>query len=1166
MRKERHGCIHIRCIPLFGNTRTTERGGSVSNPPKDAATSCALFAILAIMASFCFGQVETSTSVRGLVTDPSGASIVGAKVTIKNEGTNEERVTTTNDTGFYAFPSVLPGTYDVTVIHPGFKRAQITGRVAEASQSAQVDVVLEVGQNTESVTVSAAGAELISTTTAEIGGIVPPQLLEEMPTNGRNFFDLATLLPQVSLQNLGPQMSFAGFSNNVVYGSSQANPTFRSSGIFAAGNRDSAANVSVDGVNIQSSVYRQAAPEEPPSAIEELKIHVSSMDAEFGNGAAAVNVITKSGTNAFHGEAYDYLQNSALDANFFFSNAIGHSVSPFRENQFGGAVGGPIKHDKLFFFGAYEGLRIRQSSYTFVTPPPVEIRGGDFSNFHPPGSNGTFLPTPTIYNPYAYDPNTGLRQPFPGNTIPASLLDPVTLAFLRKYVEVPNSTLNGQEIYAGNQRQVLNSDQEIARIDYSQSESSRIYGRYSKMTAPSTLFSVESLAGTSQNSRDQNAGIHWTKVFSPTTVNDVMIGYARPYWLYSKDNSLPNVSALIGLMNTSSLGGGPSFSNGYSMNATQLFYLEGTDNLYQFSDNFTHVAGRHSLKAGFQLMQRRFYYPTQSDDKGQFSFTSTFTAACPDGNSACTAAMNAAGLTLGGNAFASYLLGTPISGLFQLTPSPYRGYQWYYAGFLQDSWRVNGRLTLNYGLRYEYWAPWFLPRHTVASFNQTTGQIEYVLQNPLDYLNPSTNYGRNAPLNPNLPDTGYKTGNKNIAPRIGVAYAIRPSTVFRVAYGIYYDGNSNTNQFSNIESGVGPFQLRYQPQLSSSQQVPSVRVAGQFPFPSPTTVPQPNSSPLAAFRFVPGYYPASQVQEWSASIEQRLGSNWALDLSYQGTHVIHLPQFIDVNPPALPQGALANVPIDQRRIFPQWGVIGTWAPIGYGRYNGVSATVRNNLWHGLVYLSSFTFAKNIVSGYLGTSDQGNQDGQYPYIWQGPARITPKFRAENSLNYQLPFGKGKSFATGGVPAAILGSWTISAIADMTTGSPDWVTTVDTSGTGYGAMPNRICNAMNVPGGRSYHEWFNTACFTQPAFGTWGNSNEGVVTDPGIESWNISVQKSIRMARPETARLDFRADFFNAFNHTQWGASNDVTLTSSPTAGQISSTRPPRQIQLSLRYVF
>jgi hypothetical protein len=333
-------------------------------------------------------------------------------------------------------------------------------------------------------------------------------------------------------------------------------------------------------------------------------------------------------------------------------------------------------------------------------------------------------------------------------------------------------------------------------------------------------------------------------------------------------------------------------------------------------------------------------------------------------------------------------------------------------------------------------------------------------------------------------------------------------------------------------------------------------------------VPQPNANPRATFRFVPSYYPVSQVHEWSASIQHRFPGNWGAEISYQGTHAIHLPQFVDVNAPALPQGPLASVPINDRRPFPQWGVLGSWKPIGYSRYNGVSGSLRNSNWHGLTLQSSFTFAKNLASAVLGTSDLGNNHGGYPYIWEGPAELTPRLRSVTSFAYDLPFGKGRRYATGGVAGAVAGGWTVAGIADFTTGAWRRVTTNDVSGTGYGIMPNRICDPRDVPGGRNRLQWFNTGCFENPAFGTWGNSPIGVFEDPGINNWNLSAQKDIPINFPnEAARITFRTDFFNAFNHTQWGSASNSTLQSgNVNSGRIGSTRAPRQIQFSLTFQF
>jgi hypothetical protein len=1123
------------------------------------------------MVSFLMAQVETSTAIRGLVTDPSGASVPGATVTIHNVATGEKRTAITDSSGAYSFPSVVPGTYDIVVTSPGFKRGEVKNRVAQVTQPAQVDITLQVGEVTESVTVSAVGAELLSTTSAEVAGTIVDKLVQELPLNGRNFFDLAVTLPHVSLQHLSPQASFASFSANAVFGANQTSPIFRQSGIFAAGNRDSATNVSIDGVNIQSSVYRQATPQTPPSAIQEVKIHVSSMNAEFGNGVAAVNVITKSGSNEFHGEVYHYLRNDKTDANNFFNNLAGRRKNPFRQNQFGAALGGPVIRNKVFFFGAYEGFRVRDSSFSFVTPPPEDLRNGDFSNYRPPGAGGTFQPTPVIFDPYARNAQTGLRQPFPGNRIPFTRCDPVTLKFLQDFVPRPNTVIDGIPRFAGDAQRFIDSDQGILRIDWAKSEKDRLYGRFSRTIAPSGNRPIESLTALSQNGRDLSATVHWTRVISPALVNDVMAGYARPYWLYSKDLNTPDAASAIGLRNTSGLGGSPGFSGtGFNMNASLSFYLEGTDNLYQLGDDLSYIRGRHNFKFGGQSIERRFYYPSQSNDKGTFTFNPVYTRACPDGNPTCQAAAQTAGITLSqtGNAFASYLLGAPTQILFQLNNAIYRGYKRYYGFYAQDSWRMSRRITLNVGLRYEHWRPWLVPRNTVATFDEVKGVLIYALQNPLDYLDPSKGMGRDALLNPAVPREAHRTSTRDFAPRIGLAVQMTGDTVFRSGYGIYYDGNSNTNQFSDISSAMGPFRLRYEPVASTNEPVPSLSVNGQFPIPGPTSIPQPNANPRATFRFLPGYYPVSQVHEWSASIQHRFPANWGAEISYQGTHAIHLPQFVDVNAPALPQGALANVAINDRRPFPQWGVVGSWKPIGYSRYNGLAASLRNSNWHGLTMQSSFTFAKNIASSILGTSDQGNVHGKYPYIWQGPAELTPRLRSVTAFSYDLPFGVGRKYSGSGVADWVAGGWTFAGIADFTTGAWRRVTTNDVSGTGYGAMPNRICDPRNVPGGRTRFQWFNTACFENPPFGVWGNSPMGVYEDPGINNWNLSVHKSFPIKFPnETARLTFRTDFFNAFNHTQWGPASNSTLQSGNVdSGRINSTRAPRQIQFSLTYLF
>lgn len=1124
--------------------------------------------LLILATATAFAQVETSTSISGLVRDSSGALVPGASVTIKNQATGAERTTKTNSAGFYVFPSVAPGTYDITVTMEGFKRAEVKNRVAQVTAPAQVDVILEVGQVTEAVTVSAAGAELISTTTAEVAGTIREELVANLPLMGRNFFDLATLAPGVSPQHLGNQVTFASFSMNAVLGTTAASQLFRSSGVIASGNRDSATNVSIDGVNVQISVYGQAPPQQPPSWIREVKVHVSNTNAEFGNGVAAVNVITKGGSNEFHGELYHFFRNSALDANYFFNNLNARELPPYRQNQFGGAVGGPIVSNKLFFFGGYEGLRVRRSAFDFQTVPTPELRNGDFSTYRPPAAGGTFGPTPVIYDPAAYNPANGLRVPFPGNRIPQNRFDPVTAKFLQDWVALPNTVIDGIPRLAGTFPARVDHDQYTGRIDWERNANSRLYGRYSLADTPSVNTNLQSLQGISNDGRSQNAVLHWTQILSPAAVNDLFLGYSRPQWLYGKRIDVPNVSALIGLRNTSPAPGGPNFSGtGFNLNNSNNFILNGTENVFQIGNDLSYIRGRHTMKFGGQWLGRRFYYDRYSNDKGFFNFGPNFTRACPRGNAACEAALG--GGQMGGNAFADYLLGAPDRTLLELA-TVYVAHRNYFGGYAQDSWRIHPRLTLNYGLRYEYWSPWLVPRNITVSWDETTGEILYALQNPLDYLDPAKGYGRKAPLSGRIPRAGYSLSKRNFAPRIGMAVTLASRTVFRSSYGIFYDGNVNANQFSNIQTGIAPFFLRHEELIAGNEQLPPIRVSGQYPFAGPTTIPFPNANPPFAFRYVRSKQRVSMVQQWSASIQHQLSSDWAAEIAYTGSHLTHQMQFMDFNAPELPVGPFANLTLQQRRRHPQWGTVQSWAPLGSGKYNAGSVSLKNTRWRGLTTLTSFTWAKNLVTSLAGVSDIGNTHYKYFDIWRGPAQMTPRLRFVNAYHYELPFGAGKALAGGvsGFADKLISGWSLSGNLDFTTGVPNWVTTNDTSGVALSvAMPNRICDARQVPGGRNRLQWFNTGCFENAPFGTFGNSHLGVYEDPGIANWNFGVEKSTRVGPGEQGRLELRFEFFNFLNHTQWGQAVNATLQSGNiNAGRILSTRAPRQVQIALQYYF
>jgi hypothetical protein len=1113
-------------------------------------------------------QVETTTAITGTVADPAGAVFPGAQVKLTNQNTGAVRDATTNAEGVYSFQSLPAGKYTITAAAKGFKTTTITDRVVETAQPAHVDIRLELGSTTEQVTVSAAGAELVNTASAEVTGSISQELVQNIPLGRGNFFDLLQMTPGVVPQNIGTGVSFAAQSLNFV----NAGGTFQASGAFISGNRDSGSNISIDGSNVQIPVYGQATQLQSRASVQEVRVEAANMSAEFGNGVAAVNVITKGGSNSFHGEAFEYFRNNHLDANSYLNNEAGRRLQPYTQNQFGGAMGGPVKRNKILFFGNYEGFRVVQRSQAFATVPDNNLRRGDFSGYRPPGPGGTFLATPIIYNPYDTDAATGLRRPFPGNRIPqtgcgprASCFDPVTTKYLEKYVRQPNIVVNGVDQYTDAVRTTLFQDQVTGRSDWLRSSNSTIFGRFTYTKQDSLAGGLQPLEGTGNPSASTNAVIHWTQVLSASKVNDFGISYSRPNWAYTRPLSLPDAAAEIGLPNTSSYTGGTNWSvAGFNLGSATNYIFNAYSNNIQIKDDFGWVRGRHSFKFGFDGVNKRFIYYNPSGDKGSFSFSRFFTQACPPGNTRCEQARQAAGAPSGGFEFADYLLGAYSSNLLIVRQIPYVGHQTYLGFYAQDSWRVTNKLTVNIGMRYESWSPWTVPRNATLTFDFAKGEPRFALQNPNDFLSREKCFGGCAPLTPGTPRQAYRIGRKNFAPRLGITYALTPATVIRAGAGIYYDGNINMNQFNDIQSGAAPFSLRYEVVNDTAQALPARLVSNEYPGGLLGSAPRPNANPPSSFRFAMPYYPIPAVYQWSASAQRRIGTSWVGELDYVGSHTIHQFQFIDVNAADLPQGALANVALQQRRPYPQWGILGTWAPIGWAKYHAGTASIKNNQWHGLTFQGNLTWAKNLASSRIGTSDHGNVNFRAPYIWSGPSAITPKLWFISALSYQAP----KLTGSRALGAAVNG-WVFSGTYTASTGSPEPVTNQDLTGTGLSgasslAQPNRICDPMSGNNINNRFRWYNTGCFTDPAFGVWGNSTLGVITEPGINNWNLATAKRFPAVWRDNHEIEIRADYFNTWNHTQF-SSSDRNMRSA-NYGRINGVRPARQVQFSLRYMF
>lgn len=1111
-----------------------------------------------------FGQVQTTTAITGAVRDATGAVIPGVGITVRNQDTGAVRETVTNDAGYYNVPSLRPGTYTISASLPGFKTAIVTNREALVAIPAQVNFTLEIGELSEQVTVSASGEELINKTTAELATTINQDLIENLPNQTRNLFDLLALAPNTSPQYLVTgNMSFGQHSMRRV----NAANSFESSGVFAAGANDNQTNVSVDGGNSQIALYNQSVNIISSSAIKELRLQTASANAEFGYGSNAVNVITRSGTNEYHGEVFWQHRNDNLDAIPFFTNLAGTGLPEYKRNKFGASFGGPIIRDRLHFFTNYEGSRLRQAVQGSATVAPAEVREGDFSNAVLPGPGGTVRPVDTIYNPFDFDPQTGLRRPFPNNRIPANLLDPAIQKLL-EFTVLPNTVIDGVPRYSGLANTDVDENQTTARVDYEISNMSTLYGRYT--WAERRAFGgglISPLQGENTPASSHNVVLNWTRLFGANKVNDFSASYSRPKWGIGRPLTVPDVSHEMGLQNTTPLAGGPGISGQeYAVGASGLFVWDPTQNTYQLKDDFSITRGNHSLKVGLHITERRLYFQNQSFDKGRFAFQPTFTRACPLGNATCEAARVEAGLPVGGLAFADFLLGAADGAFLEIRGVTWHGHQRYYGTYVQDTWQLHPRLTLNLGLRYEHWPPWLLPRNNTVRYDFSgEGGLIYTLQNPLDVFDPAKDYGRKAPLNPAAAPKGYEADKWNFSPRVGFSFTLTPDTTVRAAGGIFYAGNVNTNQFSDAMTGGAPFIVRSTQTVAGTEQLPPVLVRNQFPAPSPSGVPNPGEDPPASPRALGDLeYPTPTVYQWSFSVQHRFNPFWSASLDYLGSRTIHNQQFVDLNAPALPQGPLTDLSLQERRRFPQWGQWLTWVNWGYQNYHSGTLSVRNREWRGLSFMGSFIWAKNVGSSLSPiANDRNNFDFRNWDIYRGRALLTPTVRFIGAWSYNLPIGKGREVALEGLANALLGGWILSGITEFSTGAPATVTTSDNSGTGLGTqLADRIpgCQLDDAPKDR--FNYFNTGCFTQPEFGRWGRSSIGLLNSPGINNWNMTLAKSFELR--ENDRLEVRLETYNTFNHTQWGSINTNLI--SPGFGTVPGTRPARQIQLALFYKF
>jgi len=1064
-------------------------------------------------------QVNATATFTGQVTDQSGAAIIGATVKITSEETGIVITRQTSGDGIYTVPLLKAGTYTIEVRASGFAPNTRKNITLQIQQVGQEDFKLTVGGVDQQVTVEG-GAPLLNTETTELGNVINSDSTEQLPLNGRNFSQLGLLVPGTAPGPIGG-----------IRTQGNGNETQRAGAeIVADGSRGSFNLFMIDGLDDRDQSVGTVKVFPNLESIEEFKVQIGNYDAQFASGGAVINVVTRSGSNEIHGSAFEFLRNKDLNSRQFFDA----SEPPFQQNQFGFSVGGPIKKNKLFFFGDYQGLRIHESSTSILTEPTAALRVGNFSGY-----------PATIYNPTTYNATTNTRTPYAGNQIPLTQLDPVAVNLLQ-ILPLPNlpGTSNNFRV---NNLAAQNEDQYDVRGDYVLSEKDSMFARVTHGTAtisfPATPVLINgqinplafaqgtATAGSlrTNNAPSSQATLQEIHQFSPNVSNQIALGYTRfalsvapldeSYNLASKLGLIgANTGPDSGAMASISISGGSGYS---ASNQPEVI----PQNTWQATDTVSWVHGAHSLRFGFSVDHNGFGFFQLGAPSGSLSFTGTYT------NNPASSSGTGAG-------YADFMLGLPVSSSKSLLGSgiPYLSYT-EYGGFVQDNWRVSSKLTVNLGLRWDLFTPVSERHDRLSDFYLNAGTFALAGQSGVS-------------------NTILGTQDHDFSPRLGIAYRVTEKTVVRAAYGLFYFNEQGVGGSSRLFINY-PFAPTFAVTCSST--VPCLSTSTGIP-----AVFSSNNLPTAVYQPTPNLTP--NVQQYNVTVERQIIKSMVARAAYVGAKGEHLNINLDENVAVPGAGA-----VPARRPYPGFGQVSSWEPRGPSDYNALQLSLEKRMSHGLSFLGAYTWGKSLDEGAGGNSSTGEsriniQNPQNLRADYGLSNFDIRQRATLSTVYQLPFGHGRQFLSNANRAvdAVAGGWQISSILTLQGGMPFSISMATaTDNTGTFQRPNRVCDG-NLPGGQqSIKEWYNLACFVAPPIYTFGNTGRNVLIGPKLETWDLGADKDFRIT--ERVGLQFRAEFFNALNHPNFGLPN--ASIGSSAAGTITTViTNARQVQFALRLHF
>jgi len=1116
-----------------------------------AATIGYCFILFVLCSGFFFAGIASAqvatAELGGVVTDATGAAVPGAKVTLTNADTNVVvRESTTAGDGSYVMTLLPPGTYSLSVEASGFRKLVQSGVTLQTNQRAKLDLSMQLGQVTETIEVAAA-APLLESQSSSLGSVINRQFVSELPLNGRNFVQLAILTPGVN----GTGYSVSGTIQ------SGARPDDRRPGteIFSNGNREGSNNFLYDGVDNNERLIQLIVIRPSIESIREFKVQTNMFSADVGrNSGAVIDVVTKSGTNELHGSLFEFLRNSGMDARSFF-NTKGTPFPPFRYNQYGFSLGGPVWLPKIyngrnrtFFFVDWEGYRRNTVQSSLRSVATQKIRSGDFTDEVP------------IFDPMTQRADattaTGIRRTqFPGNVLPRNRWDAPTARLLTAF-PLPTSTARVNN-YLANLNLTQDWDQGDVRVDHQFTANDNFFARWSiqhtTTTAPYTFPAArieglpgeigvgneDSFAGPAFNPV-QHAVASYTKVISPRLVNDFRVGFNRFVLDYTGEGFAPggqNYGNLVGIPN----------SNAHPLHTLLPIFNLGTyagvghsrslpifrrSNTFQYIDNMTYTVGVHTLKFGGELRRRQITEYQTNRGNGRFNFGRGFTTEI--GSGATT-----------GNELASFLLGyaSLIEQDFLLAWVGLRGIE---SGlYFADDWRVNKRLTLNLGFRWDYYSPYVEVADRIANFDVDTTTVKIAGRDGVDRR------------------TGIERDLRNFAPRFGFAYQAAQHTVVRGGFGLFYNPNGNGGVLLRLQRHVpfGPIFNQTNPDTQIGR-----RVSEGFPTPPEVdfaSARNPQGSVIGVFP----RYKSAYAQQFNLGVQHEIAP-WQLIVkaSLVGNLGRRLGLSIDLNQPLPGPGA-----VGPRRPF--FGVRPGIAGISYALSDGLSSfvsgqlAVEKRMSQGLSVLFGYSWGHAIddVGTEFGGGTGTPQDIRNRRADRGNSVYDIRHRATISYTYRLPFGKGRALMNrSGAANLVLGGWQTNGIVIMQTGLPFTASHAgaNTGGAG-GSRPDFLRDPTLPSDQRSLARWFDVTAFAAPQIYTFGNLGRNTLYGPGRWNFDMSLFKDFPLR--ESIIVQFRAEAFNIFNHPQFGQPN-ATIGTSPAGTITSIVGNPRQLQLALRLQF